>query len=149
MTPFFSRRLPLAALMLGACTASTSPGPDAEIVIGGWEWTAACCSIAGAQLTPATEGYSYVLQFTQQGTVEVVKNNNPVFTTHFTVTRSRPDPLADPITTIHYEKPLPHGPGIPSADEQVVFKLENGTLLLRNPQCADCYGEWRFLPRLQ
>src|SRR5258705_11744862 len=142
------RAIAIAALLLGGCTRATSPGPDADLVIGHWEWAASCCSIAGAERSPATEGDTYVLQFSADGTVEVVRNNALIFTTRFTVTRSQPAPLADPIVTVHYDKPLPHGPAIPSADQQVVSKLGNGTLLLQNPQCADCYGEWRFLPRL-
>ncbi|MBI4503694.1 MAG: hypothetical protein HY700_21345, partial [Gemmatimonadetes bacterium] len=134
----------LAVLLVGGCHHTL--GPEAAVVLGDWEWMAACCSIAGAERTPATEGYTYVLQFSDKGTVEVVRNNAVILTTRFTATRSRPSPTADEITLVHYDTPLPHGPSIPSADEHMVLKLENGTLILRNPHCADCYGEWTFLP---
>jgi len=121
---------------------------DVSIVLGSWEWTSSCCSIAGQERNPSTEGYTYVLQYTAGGTVEVVRDNQLILTTRFRITRSKPDPLADQITTIEYDTPLPHGPAIPPAAKQVVFKMENGTLILRNTECADCYGEWRLLPRL-
>lgn len=132
-----------------ACTACSDAGlEDVSIVLGSWEWTSSCCSIAGQERNPTTEGYTYVLQYTADGTVEVVRNNQLILTTRFKVTRSKPDPLADQITTIQYDTPLPHGPNIPPAAKQVVLKMENGTLVLRSTDCADCYGEWRLLPRL-
>ena len=138
----------LVVITLLACNEATLPGQDTSIVVGSWEWTTACCSIAGQERNPSTEGYTYVLQYSPEGTVEVVRNGDLILTTHFTITRSKPDPLADQITIIEYATPLPHGPAIPSAAKQMVFKTENGTLVLRNTQCADCYGEWRLLPRL-
>ena len=139
-----------SAAWFNACSSqATSPGPEASVVIGGWEWTSSCCSIAGVGLTPSTQGYSYVLQFSSEGTVVVVRNNVEILTTRYTVVRSRPSPTADEITTVRYDTPLPHGPGIPSATTHMVIQLEKGELLLRDTHCADCYGDWRFLPRLQ
>jgi hypothetical protein len=142
------RAILAASFLLAGCGGTTSPGPNADVVVGAWEWSTACCGFAADPRTPATEGYTYVLQYSADGVVQVVKNNELIFSTHFTVTRSKPNPLADQITIVHYATSLPHGPAIPPADEQIVFKLENGTLVLQNPHCADCYAEWRFLPRL-
>ena len=138
----------LAAVAAVACSGSTSPGPEASAVIGDWEWSSACCSIAGAAKNPNTEGFTYVLQFSADGTVTAVRNNDLVFTARYSVTRSRPSPGADPVTVVEYSAPLSLGPSFIATDHHVVEKLENGTLILRNAECADCYGDWVFLPRL-
>jgi hypothetical protein len=140
--------LALATPLAVACSQVTGPGPEAAIVVGHWEWSSSCCSIAGAERTPATEGYTYVLQFSQDGVVEAFRANVLVHSTRFHVSTSRPNPLADPITTVTYDSPLPLGPGIPEAQRHSVFRSENGTLHLNNSQCADCFGDWIFLPRL-
>ena len=146
MKPSLHIALFLGSMLGASCTGANSQ--DRSVVLGSWEWSAACCSIAGQEKNPATEGYSYVLQYSEDGTVQAFRNNDLIATTGFTIKRSKPDPLADQITTVEYDQPLPHGPSIPPATKQAVFKTENGTLVLRNLQCADCYGEWRLLPRL-
>ena len=139
----------IVSVVVAACNQpATVPGPEADIVLGEWEWSSSCCSIAGQAKNPATEGYVYVLQYGADGTVRAFRNNDLVATRRFTVTTSKPDPLADPITTITYDAELPHGPSIYPAKSQSVFKAENGTLSLHTQGCADCYSHWTFLPRL-
>ena len=49
------------AMGLGGCSSPTDPA--ARAVEGRWEWVRAVGGIAGAERTPATEGYSMTMEF--------------------------------------------------------------------------------------
>lgn len=140
-----------ASALLAGVAACGSDGPGDNILTSQpqWEWLSACCGLAGDERTPAGEGYVYVLQFGTDGRVRATRNDDLVIETRYRVTTSPGGPTADPSVTVHYDAPLPLGPGIEPATGHLIVLLENGALLLRNlVPCADCYGDWTFLPRL-
>lgn len=137
-----------AALFLGtACGAS--PGSNLLTSQPQWEWQAACCGFAGDERSSNTEGYGYVLQFDANGRVRAFRDGQPIIETGYQLAASPGGPTVDPALTVEYDDPLPLGPGIEPAPRHLVLLLENGALLLRNlAPCADCYGDWTFLPSL-
>lgn len=139
-----------ASLALSAC-GSDPVGPAPELLLReAWEWQSACCGIAGDERTPATEGYSYVLRFHEEGTVRAVREGIVVLETTFKVRRVSPVDFGDEFTVITYGEPLPLGPGIEPVSRHMLVLREGGLLLLRNLDgCADCFGDWEFLPRLE
>lgn len=130
----------LAAAYLGtSCRTFAAPGNTLLTSQPQWEWQSACCGVAGNELTPSTEGFSYVLQFEPIGTVRAIRNDTILVETRYRVEAS----------TLRYDQPLPLGPGIEPASTHLVVLQENGELLLRNlSDCADCFGDWKFLPSL-
>lgn len=137
-----------AALLL-ATACGGSPGPNLLTSQPQWEWQAACCGFAGDERSPATEGYAYVLQFDAGGRVRAIRDGELVIETRYRLTTSGGGPTADPAVAVEYDDPLQLGPGIEPAPRHLVMLLENGTLLLRNlAPCADCFGDWTFLPSL-
>jgi hypothetical protein len=136
------------ALLVGAA-CGTSPAPNPLTSQPQWEWQTACCGFAGDWRSPSTEGYAYVLQFDAGGRVRAIRDGELVIETRYRLATSGGGPTADPAVTVEYDDPLPLGPGIEPAPRHLVILLENGTLLLRNlAPCADCYGDWTFLPSL-
>jgi hypothetical protein len=143
-----SRPWAAAALLLGAA-CGTSPGANLLTSQPQWEWQTACCGIAGNELSPVTEGYVYIVQFGVNGRVRAFRDGDLVKETGYRLTTSGGGPTVDPAVTVEYDDPLPLGPGIEPAPRHLVTLLENGTLLLRNlAPCADCFGDWTFLPSL-
>lgn len=139
-----------ASLALFACGGSLlGPVPE-RLLSEAWEWQSACCGIAGDTRTPATEGFSYVLRFQENGTVRAVRDGTLLLETTFRVRRVSPIDFTDEFTTITYGDPLPLGPGIEPVSQHMMELLEDGRLLLSNLDgCADCFGTWEFLPRLE
>jgi hypothetical protein len=139
-----------ASLALSAC-ASHPLEPVSHLLLSeAWEWQSACCGIAGNTLTPTTEGYSYVLRFHENGTVRAERNGTLLLETTFTLRRLSPTDVADEMTTLTYGDPLPLGPGIEPVSRHMLIMLEGGRLLLRSLDgCADCFGDWEFLARLE
>ena len=114
-----------------------------------WAWQSACCGFAGDERSPSTEGYAFVLRFDAQGVVRAVRNDVLLMRTRYWVDVSESGPTGGPSLVVTYDDPLTLGPGIEPAPSQLVVLLENGELLLRNrAPGADCYADWRFLPRL-
>lgn len=151
MTLRLSLRAALPAVLLWGtgCRTFAAPGDTLLTSQPQWEWQSACCGVAGNQLTPATEGFSYVLQFEPDGTVRAIRNDTILVETRYRFETSGGGPTTDPATTLEYDEPLPLGPGIEPASAHLVVVQENGELLLRNlAPCADCFGDWRFLPSL-
>jgi hypothetical protein len=145
------RRLGMLALGLLLASCGEGVGPGEEFLTGHpqWEWISACCGIAGNELTPATEGYVYVLAFTRRGRVRATRNDVLLLETGYRVRTSRPGGGEDELTMVTYDEPLPLGPGIHPAPRHLLTVLPGGGLLLRNQApCADCFGDWTFLPRL-
>jgi hypothetical protein len=140
--------LAVTLLLAVACNRQAILDPNTDYVVGDWEWSWSCCSVAGQVKTPGSENYSYVLQYSSDGTVRAFRNNALIQTTRFTVQAPDPSLLASQVYVITYDEPLQHGPGIPAAKTQNAHKSENGTLTLIVQGCADCYSEWTFLPRL-
>ena len=138
------------SLTLFSC-GSNPVGPVPELLLSeAWQWQSACCGIAGDTRTPASEGYNYVLRFQQNGTVRAVRDGMLLLETTFWVRRVSPIDFADEFTTVTYGEPLPLGPGIEPASRQMLGISENGRLFLTNLDgCADCFGDWEFLPRLE
>ncbi len=139
-----------ASLALSTC-GSNPVGPVPERLLSeAWEWQSACCGIAGDTLTPATEGYSYVLRFHENGTVRAERDGTLLLETTFRVRRVSPTDFADEFTALTYGEPLPLGPGIEPVSRHMLVIFEDGRLLLSSLDgCADCYGDWEFLPRLE
>lgn len=139
-----------ASLALSTC-GSNPVGPVPERLLSeAWEWQSACCGIAGDTLTPETEGYSYVLRFHENGTVRAERDGTLLLETTFRVRRVSPIDFADEFTTVTYGEPLPLGPGIEPVSRHMLQIAEDGRLLLSSLEgCADCYGDWEFLPRLE
>jgi hypothetical protein len=137
-----------ASLALSAC-GSNPVGPVPERLLSEvWEWQSACCGISGDTRTPTTEGYSYVLRFHGNGTVRAERDGTLLLATTFRVRRVSPIDFADEFTTITYGDPLPLGPGIEPVSRHMLVMLEEGRLLLRSLDgCADCFGDWEFVPR--
>lgn len=154
MTPRQSLPAALAvACVLGtSCRTFAAPGDNLLTSQPQWEWQSACCGFAGNELTPTTEGFSYILQFEPDGTVRAIRsvgNDSILAETRYRIMTSGGGPTADPMTTVEYDAPLPLGPGIEPASKHQVVLQESGDLLLRNlAPCADCFGDWRFLPSL-
>ncbi|HEX9895290.1 MAG TPA: hypothetical protein VGA78_15280 [Gemmatimonadales bacterium] len=139
----------VATLSLVISCGTSSSGDNLLTSQPQWEWHSACCGFAGDTKNPSTEGYIYVLQFHPNGRVRATRDDDLVIETGYRVTRSPGGPTADPAVTVVYDSPLPLDPGIEPATAHLVVLLETGTLLLQNlSPCADCYREWRFLPRL-
>lgn len=139
-----------AALVSTACTG-TRLGPVPDLLLSeAWEWQSACCGIAGDPRTPATEGYTYVLRFDQNGSVRAERDGALVLETTFRVRRVGPTDFADEFTSITYGEPLPLGPGIEPVSRHMLVLAEGGRLVLTSLDgCADCFGSWEFLPRLE
>jgi len=150
MTSIGWRHAAIGAAFVVVPACSDGVGPEAEFLVREqWEWVSACCGFAGQELTPESEGMDYVLQFDRDGRVRAIRNDTVLIETGYRVHVSRPDPLADPITTVAYDESLPLVPGVEPAEEHAVFALEGGGLLFRSlSPCADCFGDWEFLPRL-
>ncbi len=69
-TPTLLARLVLPfALMILAAPASAQCVGDPPDVVGSWEWTMSVGGIAGDTRTPATEGYTWQLEFRDDGTM--------------------------------------------------------------------------------
>ena len=136
------------AIMLPAGCATTV-GPEAEYLVSQpqWEWQSSCCGFAGDTRGPTSEGYRYVLQFDRAGRVRAIRNDTLLVETSFRVTVSQPT-YGDQLIRVDYDLELPHGPAIPGTTSHLMVTLPGGGLLLRHPQCADCYGDWMFLPSL-
>lgn len=139
-----------ASLGLSAC-GNGPLGPAPELLLReAWEWQSACCGIAGDVRTPATEGFSYVLRFHENGTVRAERDGAVLLETTFRVRRVSPIDFGDEFTDITYGAPLPLGPGMEPVSRHMIVFRENSGLLLRNLDgCADCFGDWEFLPRLE
>lgn len=139
-----------ASFALSAC-GSNPVGPVPERLLSeAWEWQSACCGFAGDTRTPTTEGYSYVLRFHAKGTVRAERDGTLLLETTFRVHRVSPIDFGDEFTTITYGEPLPLGPGIEPVSRHMLQIFEDGRLLLSNLDgCADCFGDWEFLPRLE
>ncbi len=139
-----------ASLTLSAC-GNNPLGPVPERLLSeAWQWQSACCGLAGNALTPATEGYSYVLRFHQKGTVRAERDGTLLLETTFRVRRVSPTDFADEFMSITYGEPLPLGPGIEPISRQRLEIFEDSRLLLSDIDgCADCFGDWEFLPRLE
>lgn len=139
-----------AALALSAC-GSDPLGPVPERLLSeAWEWQSACCGIAGHTRTPATEGYTYILRFHENGIVRAERDGTLLLETTFSVRRVSPIDYADEFTRITYGEPLPLGPGIEPVSQQMMVISADGQLFLSSLDgCADCYGDWEFLPRLE
>jgi hypothetical protein len=138
------------SLALSACVSDpVGPAPP-RLLTEVWEWQSACCGIAGDIRTPTSEGYTYVLRFQRSGRVRAERDGTVVMETTFRVRRVTPIDFADEFTDITYGEPLPLGPGIEPVSRHMLGLSENGTLLLSSLDgCADCFGNWLFLPRLE
>jgi hypothetical protein len=144
-----STTITVAVAVSAACSDGLAP-EAAFLVQESWEWVSACCGIAGQELTPESEGATYVLRFGRDGRVRAIRNGTLLMETGYTVHVAEPDPLADTFTSVRYDDPLPLVPGVEPADEHMVTTLEGGGLLLRSTSpCADCFRDWEFLPRLE
>lgn len=150
MTP--RAALVTAILVAPGCRISTAPGDNVLTSQPQWEWQSACCGFAGNELTAATEGFTYILQFGTDGTVRAIRavNNDSILAqTRYRLVTSGGGAAGDPSTTVEYDEPLPLGPGVEPAPKHLLVLLENGVILLRNlSPCADCFGDWTFFPRL-
>lgn len=139
-----------AALGLSGCGSSpVGPVPD-RLLSEAWEWASACCGIAGDSRTPTTEGYGFVLRFHENGTVRAERNGTVLLETTFRVRRVSPIDFADELTVVTYGEPVTLGSGIESASRHMLELPQDGRLLLSGLDgCADCFGNWLFLPRLE
>ncbi|MEX2529430.1 MAG: hypothetical protein WD960_01545 [Gemmatimonadota bacterium] len=139
-----------ASLVLSAC-GSSPVGPVPDLLLReAWEWQSACCGIAGDTRTPTTEGFSYVLRFSESGVVRAERNGTIVQETTFRVRRVSPVDFADEFTEITYGEPLTLGSGIEPVSRQMLTLPQGGRLFLSSlDPCADCFGDWVFLPRLE
>lgn len=139
-----------AMLILVACGRDPlGPVPE-RLLSEAWEWQSACCGVAGDARTPATEGYSYVLRFREDGTVRAERDGTLLLETTFRLRRVSPIDFADEFTRVNFGEPLPLGPGIEPVSQHMLSISENSLLSLSSMEgCADCYGDWKFLPRLE
>ncbi len=139
-----------ASLALSACESSPMGPVPERLLSEAWEWQSACCGIAGDARTPTTEGYTYVLRFQENGTVRAERDGMVVLEATFRVRRVGPTDTDDESAVITYGEPLPLGPGIEPVSRHMLDLSEDGRLSLSNLDgCADCFGDWLFLPRLE
>lgn len=109
----------------GAC--STSSGPDAEPLIGDWEWVRSTGGIAGLTLTPASEGYTVVLRFASDGRAEWWRDGVLTQSTTYQIVRDTTG--GNEAWTVTYAAPLSG-----FAEQRATFPSAN-TLVLTDPCC--------------
>jgi hypothetical protein len=127
-----------AALLIGtllgpACAADPGTAQTGEIR-GAWHWAGSRGGIAGVHVGPESEGYSVMLYFRRDGTLDIYRDGEHqtrvlVATTHPTDTAELGQYVlqyADPLTV------LPFGIGV---DRHSVHTSGRDTLILIDPCC--------------
>ena len=117
-----------------ACTTGLAP-LDPDGVVGTWTWLRSTGGIAGTTRTPETEGFTGVLRFDADGTVEWRVDGERVWQTTWSLGRAREgSPLAGE-EVVFYGEPVVGWP------YQAVH-VEGAGLILTDPCCDGFVHEY-------
>lgn len=126
--------LAVACPLAVACTSSVVSVADDEIV-GEWTWMRSTGGIAGTTRTPETEGFTGVLRFGVDGTVEWRVDGELRWSTTWVLGRAgEGSPLAG-------KEVVRYGAPVVGWDEQAV-RIEDGKLVLTDPCCDGFVHEY-------
>ena len=137
--------LVLVALLafVAACSDPDPAGPEGqndhefvELLYGTWDWTYAVGGIAGVTLTPASEGFTRQVVFSEPNRVEMYRDGVLEISTTFEfIPAAEPEDPSMPAM-------LRYGEPILTFDEQrVAFSIE-GELILIDPCCDGFLWAW-------
>ena len=67
--------------------ALSVPKPNLEPLYGTWQWVMSSGGFTGALITPASAGYSYAMQFDNQGGFTEIKNGKSIDKIYYVLTK--------------------------------------------------------------
>lgn len=78
----------IAGCWLSACSNSSSSGTQSDSLLGRWQWNRTNGGFAGRTYTPATEGYSFAINFSSGSDYSIYRNDTLVRSGGYTITSS-------------------------------------------------------------
>lgn len=131
----------IASLFLTTCKKEVVlPNQNLEKLFGTWEWVSSSGGWAGRTLTPASEGYSQQIEFTEKGVYKVYINDKVENKMEFTITENSSSIYtSQTVYMIKYKATGLFKKNKSVFDMSQTFKFSGDTLWLAD-ECYDCFG---------
>jgi len=119
-----------AVLLIALTGCNDDPNPAENSIIGKWRWVSSTGGIAGVTITPASEGHTMFIEFTEDSTYRKYVADTLQFEVLYSITEGQSIFSTEPVPMIDFG---------PQRIKQAILELESNKLFLAE-DCFDCFG---------